>query len=128
MVRHTLYAYPDGHISATMFRELELTLASLIHTVTWRQLPYIASTGSGREKTVGYNLELPDPGKEQPGWYSDVESIAMLLAGLVEKTRLTFVIGIHDESTGVSEDLHFIQSSDPDFERLRAIIGVGEIE
>jgi hypothetical protein len=128
MARHTLYAYPDGRIPATTFCELELTLTQLLQTVSWCQSPRVVSSGNGKEKTVGYNLELPDPGMEETGWYRDIESIATLLAGLVDKTRLTFVIGIHDSSSNISQDLHFIQSQDPDLKRLRAIIGVGEIE
>jgi hypothetical protein len=128
MARHTLYAYPEGNISASTFRDLELTLKQTLQTVSWHQNPRVATSGIGTERTVGYNLDLPDPELEQPGWYSDVESIALLFASLVDKTQLTFVIGIHDSTTGVSQDLHFIQSKDPDLKRLRAIIGVGEIE
>lgn len=128
MARHTLYAYPEGNISASTFRDLELTLKQTLQTVSWHQIPRVATSGIGTERTVGYNLDLPDPEMEQPGWYSDVESIALLFASLVDKTQLTFVIGIHDSTSGVSQDLHFIQSKDPDLKRLRAIIGVGEIE
>lgn len=127
MTRHTLYAYPEGNISASAFRELELTLKKMLQTGSWHQIPRVATSGIGTERTVGYNLDLPDPGMEQPGWYSDIESISLLLANLIDKTQLTFVIGIHDSSSGVSQDLHFIQSTDPDLNRLRAIIGVGEI-
>ncbi len=128
MARHTLYAYPEGNVSASTFRELELTLKQSLRTISWHQIPRVATSGSGTERTVGYNFDLPDPGMEQPGWYSDVESIALLFASMVDKTQLTFVIGIYDSSSGVSQDLHFIQSNDPDLKRLRAIIGVGAIE
>ncbi len=128
MARHTLYAYPDGRIPATTLCELELTLTQLLQTVSWRQSPRVVSSGNGKKKLLDTILRCQILEWKKLVGYRDIESIATLLASLVDKTCLTFVIGIHDSSTNISQDLHFIQSQDPDLKRLRAIIGVGEIE
>jgi hypothetical protein len=72
-------------------------------------------------------LKLPDAGKETAGWFGDVEAIALFLAELHAATGRDFVIGIHDNEAGVSEDLFNVNSATPDLAQLRAIIGVGPV-
>jgi len=69
-------------------------------------------------------MNLPDPGDEPPGWFSDVERIAVFLGQLHAKTGRDFVIGIGDNEQGYSEDLFSVDRPQPDLVLLRRIIGV----
>lgn len=73
---------------------------------------------------LGLNHDLPDPGTETSGWFREVEDIAQFLGGLAEKSDRSFVIGIADNDTGITDDLHDIEDRDVDLQRLRAIVGV----
>ena len=77
---------------------------------------------------LGLNLNLPEPGEEIPGWFSDIVAIAEFLASLTGQFRREFTIGIVDTQTGIGEDLHHIESADPRLDFLRAMIGAGDIE
>ena len=57
---------------------------------------------TGEDWDLGVNLELPDAGREPPGWFSDVEEIAVFLRLLSDESGRDFVIGIADAKTGIS--------------------------
>jgi len=76
---------------------------------------------------LGLNLELPDPGAESPGWFTDVEAVARFLGVLHREFGRSFVIGIADTETGITEDLFDVSTDSPDLGRLRAIIGVRDV-
>jgi hypothetical protein len=77
---------------------------------------------------LGLNLELPDPDTEPPGWFADVEAVALFLGRLHRQSGRDFIIGIADSQTRTTEDLLVISTDSPDVGKLRAIIGVGDGE
>ena len=77
---------------------------------------------------MGLNLELPDPGTESPGWFADVEAVAQFLGTLHRECGRDFVIGIGNTETGITDDLFDVSTGSPDLARLRAIIGVGDVQ
>ena len=137
MPRHTLYAYVCGSDLNNIETDVLSRFDSFISNREWvckqphsvnQRHPADPSLKAGDRPDwdLGLNMPLPDPGHEQPGWYSDVVAIAEFLAAIAGETPREFVIGIHDGQAGTAEDLHYIKSADPALDRLRAIIGVGE--
>ena len=139
MARQVLYAYVDGSdlhdIASDLAAEFEDFVVGRMwvcddpHVVDQKCLHDPAmKSGDLPDWDLGLNLDLPDSGHEKPGWFADVIAIAEFLAKLTTKYDREFAIGIADTQTGVSEDLHYIESDEPGLEHLRAIIGVGETE
>jgi hypothetical protein len=135
MPRHTLYAYVDGCDLHDIADDLEARLQHFVEESNWpRSTPWVVNQRGDDGPTLGpgnlpawelgLNLDLPDPGSEPPGWFSDVERIAEFLGDLHAATGRNFVIGIGDHERRISEDLYFVTTEEPDLELLRKIIGV----
>jgi hypothetical protein len=137
MARHTLYAYVDGSDLHDIAVELEARLERFVEGEAWQvRTPSIVNQRRPDDSTLkpgdlpdwdlGLNLDLPDPGEEPPGWFSDVERIARFLGELNASLGRDFVIGIDDKERGYGEDLFFVDSPAPDLRTLRQVIGAGE--
>lgn len=137
MPRHTLYAYVDGADLTEVASALEQRLNSFVASRKWTcGNAWVVNQRSADEMCsrpgdiplwdLGLNLELPDPGSEQRGWFADVEAIACFLGRLQGDYGRDFVIGIADGHSGIREDLFGISGTSPDLAKLRTIIGVGE--
>lgn len=137
MPRHTLYAYVDGADLAEVASALDQGFRAFVESRKWTcGNAWVVNQRSGDETCsrpgdiplwdLGLNLELPDPGSEQAGWFADVEAIARFLGRLQGDYGRDFVIGIVDAHSGSREDLFGICDTSPDLAKLRSIIGVGE--
>ena len=139
MPRHTLYAYVDGADFEDVAELLQARFTQLVGSRRW--IAGHASVVNQRHgaKTCtqpgdlplwdcGLNLELPDPGTESPGWFADVEEVARFLGTLHREFGRSFIIGIADTKTGITEDLFDVSTDSPDLGKLRAIIGVRGVE
>ena len=137
MARQTLFAYVDGHDLEDVAAEFERQFAAFVAGRTWRSPDVWVvnqrdpspsdNTGELPQWDLGLNLDLPDPGAETPGWFADIEAIALFLAQLHATTGRAFVIGIQDNEADFNEDLLTIDSPTPDLTRLRTLIGVGPV-
>jgi hypothetical protein len=139
MARHTLYAYADGADLEGIAATLEARFEEFVASRNWiAGRAWVVNQRHGIESCtqpgdlepwdLGLNLELPEPGKESPGWFSDIQATAEFLAKLHSEFGRDFVIGIADAKTSVSEELFDVSTSPPDLLRLKAIIGVGDVE
>ncbi len=134
MPRHILYAYADGSDLQQIESLIEQQLSEFVTSRHWISgSAWVVNQREEKESQsidlpswdLGLNLELPDPGSEPEGWFSDVEEVAVFLRTLSEASGREFVIGISDTTTGISEDLFTVTSGPLDIEQLRSIIGVG---
>ena len=129
MRKHILYAYAEGsdfdHVSKSIVERFE----SLIKIREWSSgeawiVNQRSEDRAGEARwELGINLELPDPGQEPAGWFSDIEEVAVTCNELCQAHHVGFVIGIADQMTGVTDDLFGIDGGSIDIERLKAIIG-----
>ena len=137
MPRHTLYAYVEGSDLHGIAEELETQCHRFVAQADWvwgkpwvvnqkRENDPSLGPGDLPDWELGLNMHLPDPETEPPGWFSDVERIAVFLGNLHAKTGRGFVIGISDNERGISEDLFSVDHAIPDLSLLRKIIGVKE--
>jgi hypothetical protein len=134
MPRRTLYAYVDGSDLDDVAAEIQTALETRVAAATWRVAPTIVNQRHERDDSygpddladwdLGLNLRLPDPGEVPAGWFGDVEQIARLVGQIAERTARTFVIGISEDDSGITEDILDVEDSEPDLRALRAIIGV----
>jgi hypothetical protein len=76
------------------------------------------------DRDLGLNHELPDPGSESQGWFSDVEYLATRLDALASATEREFVLSLHDNDSELGEDVFWITGQGLDMSRLRAVLGV----
>lgn len=141
MSRCVLYAYVDGNDLHEVESFLVERLSTFIESREWicTGAKVVNQHGDPNDPSlnpedlpdwdIGLNITLPDPGKETPGWFADIEDAALFLGQLHRDTGRDFVIGIGDTTTGVADDLFFVNSSnpDPDLFKLRQIIGVGDV-
>ena len=139
MSRHVLFAYVDGNDLHDVESVLMERLASFIDSRAWvcTDAKVVNQHGDPDDPSldpedlpdwdIGLNFTLPDPGAETPGWFTDIEATAQFLGQLHMDTTRDFIIGIGDTSTGISEDLYFVDSASPDLDKLRQIIGVGDV-
>ncbi len=138
MVKHTLYAYIEGSdiddyedMLVSAFEEFILSRNWICQNPVIVNKKYIDDPTLGLDDLIdwdlGLNLDLPDYGKESPGWFSDIRAIANFLGELHKQTDRIFIIGIGDNETGKSEELFDVDTNTPDIEKLKTIIGVGEI-
>ena len=132
---HTLFAYVDGFDLQDVADEVENLCEAFVAERRWRfGAPRVVNqrledderhtSNDLPEWELGLNMDLPDPGCEPPGWFSDLDAIAGFLGTLYARTGREFVIGIADNQHGYSEDLFTVQSERPDLEQLREIIGL----
>ena len=137
MARQTLFAYVDGYDLEGVAADLECQFAAFVASRAWRS-PDVwivnqrdpgapSDTEDLRQWDLGLNIDLPDPGTETPGWFADIEAIALFLTRLNTTTGRAFVIGVQDNEADFNEDLLAIDSPTPDLTRLRTLIGVGPI-
>jgi hypothetical protein len=139
MPRHTLYAYVDGADLEDVATMLEARFTEFVASRQWvAGGASVVNQQHGDETCtqpgdiplwdLGLTLELPDPGTESPGWFADVESVAQFLGTLHRESGLDFVIGIADAETGITDDLFTVSTDSPDLGKLRAIIGVADVQ
>jgi hypothetical protein len=139
MPRHTLYAYVDGADLDDVADMLDSRFAEFVASRHWvAGVASVVNQRHGQETCtqpgdlplwdLGLNLELPAPDTEPPGWFADVEAVAQFLGALHRECGRDFIIGIADAETGISEDLFDVSTNSPDLGRLRAIIGVGDVQ
>lgn len=138
MPRHVLYAYVDGCDIEDIADRLEPQFEEFVENREW--VSGRASVVNQRHDhapdmqpgdlpdwDLGLNLELPDPGTEPHGWFSDVEAVATFLGTLHRESGRDFIIGIADTKTGVTEDLFDVRTDWPDLDKLRATVGVEDV-
>ena len=139
MPRHTLYAYVDGADLEDVAAMLEARFTEFVAGRQW-----IAGSASvinqrhGEETCtrpgdlplwdLGLTLHLPDAGAESPGLFADVEAVAQFLGTLHRECGRDFIIGIADTKAGITDDLFTVSTDSPDLGRLRAIIGVADVQ
>lgn len=139
MPRHTLYAYVDGADLEDVAENLDARFAEFVASRDWITGSVSVVNQRHGEETctqpgdlplwdLGLNLELPNPDTEPPGWFADVEAVARFLGTLHREYGRDFAIGIADGETRITEDLFYVTTDSPDLGKLRAIIGVGEVE
>jgi hypothetical protein len=134
MPRHTLYAYVDGADLEDVAALFEGRFTEFVSNRSWiAGQATVVNQQHGCEsvtqpddlplRDLGLNLQLPDIGTEEQGWFADVEAIARFLGELHRETDREFVIGVADAVTGITDDLFCVSSDTPDVEKLRAIVG-----
>ena len=139
MSRHVLYAYVDGSDLHDTESALMERLSAFIASRSWvcTDTKVVNQRGSTDDPSlgpddlpdwdIGLNFALPDPRAETPGWFADVEDTVRFLGQLHVDTGRDFIVGTGDTTTGIAEDLFFVQSASPDLSKLRQIIGVGDV-
>ena len=139
MTRHVLYAYIDGADLQGVAEVLDSRLAEFVEGRKWIAGRAWAVNKLHKDDApltdgdlpvwdLGINLQLPDPDKESPGWFADVEAIAAFVGTLRREFNRDFVIGMVDTQTGITDDLFDVSTDSPNLASLRALIGVGQIE
>ena len=137
MPRHTLYAYVDGCDLDDVAPAIQARLMSFIASRRWlagdvwavnrRDGPETCSApGELPEWNLGLNIELPAPGTEPRGWFTDVEAIALFLSELSKESGWEFILGLANNETGIAEDIFDISAAEPDLKLLRRVIGTEE--
>ncbi len=138
MPRHILYAYVDGSDLDDIAQTLNARFAEFVEGRRWvAGCASVVNQRHGVETCsqpgdlplwdLGLNLELPDPDQLPADWFADLEAVAQFLGALHRDFSRTFIIGIADTQTGITDDLFDVSSDVPDLGRLRAIVRVGDI-
>ena len=139
MPRHTLYAYVDGADLEDIAAMLEARFTEFVANRQW-----VASGASVINQRhdqdtctqpgdlplwdLGVALQLPDPGTESSHWFTDIEAVAQFLGTLHRESGRDFIIGIADTESGITDDLFTVSTDSPDLGRLRAVIGVADVQ
>lgn len=134
MGRHVLFAYVDGSDLDEVAHSIETEFSGFIRESRWKfAAPYVVNQQYPKGPThsaedlpdwdLGLNVSVPDPGIELVDWMDDILQIAHFLERLQESTHRDFVIGICDLTSGVAEDLFYVESPSPDLSMLVSIIG-----
>jgi len=135
MPRHILYAYVDGADLEAVADTLNARFSEFVASRHWvAGRASVVNQRHGMEActqpgdlplwVLGLNLELPAPGAESPGWFADVEAVALFLGTLHRECGRAFIIGIADGETGITEALLNVSTNSTDLDRMRAITGV----
>lgn len=130
----TLYAYVDGSDLDEVAEALEDEFRVLAEEPGWvcgrptvvNQKTPVANARAGDlpyDWDLGLNLVLPELDEADSGWFADVQRIALHLAKLHSAYDRDFVIGLADSATGISEDVFFVDSAEPDLGLLRGSLG-----
>ena len=120
--QHTLYAYalPTGSpIDVVgLFDAIQHFLADRVWTCPdiW-----LVSPNGSESPEVGVNMVLPNPGSEPPGWFADVEAIALFCAHSLTHFNCDFVIGASDGRQ--ADDITEIDSDDPKISFIKRFLG-----
>lgn len=136
MAKSTLFAYVQGTDLEGVAETLEARLDALVAERTWiakdvwvvnQQFPLEAGAKLGElpEWDLGLNLALAAKRTRPTAWVEDVVAIANTFGALNRETGRKFVIGIHDEKANTVKDLFFIDSEQPDVEKLRTALTAG---
>ena len=139
MSRQTLFAYVDGADLEDVAESLEARFTQFVGSQRWvAGRAVVVNQRHGKETCtqpgdlplwdLGLTLALPDPGVESAGWFSDVEAVARFLGTVHRESGRIFIIGIADTETGITEDLFDVSTDSPDLDKLRAIIGVRDVQ
>jgi len=139
MSRRILYAYVEGSDLERVADFLDARFQQFVNSRHWTAGHASLVNQRHRDETctrsedlpswdLGLNLELPNPGAEPPGWFADVEAVALFLGKLHGESGRNFVIGISDTKTGITDDLFAISTHLPDLDKLRSIIGIGDVQ
>jgi len=139
MPRHTLYAYVDGADLEDVATMLEARFMEFVASRQWvAGGASVTNQRHGQETCtqpgdsplwdLGITLQLPNPGAGSPGWFADIEAVAQFLGTLHRESGRDFIIGIADTETGITDDLFTVSTDSPDLGRLRAIIGVADVQ
>jgi hypothetical protein len=134
--RHTLYCFVEGGDLDEVAPLVERECRELASLAGWRySSPEVvnrrhARTPEMRQEDLpvwelGVTLNLPEPGTETDGWFADVERVVLWAAGVRKEIGRDFVVGMWDAARRISEDLFDVDDVDPDFDSLRAVVGVG---
>lgn len=127
MARHTLYAYALGKDLHEVAGLVVQRVMYFIRKTRWRHgKPRLVDQQQNDQFDLGLNYDLPDPPNEPAGWFEDIERIATFCAELRTTTGRDFAIGIGDNSSGVAEDLFYIDTDKPNLLKLRQMIGVAK--
>ncbi|MFO0570323.1 MAG: hypothetical protein U0263_32070 [Polyangiaceae bacterium] len=127
---HTLYAYVHGSDLDDIAELLLRDLQTFVRQTPWKTAePSVVSQRSPADPTLasgdvpdwdlGLNLPLPlGPSTA----IDDAVTIAQHLVELRARVSRDFVIGLHDDRTGATEDLFFVDSHTLDVDSLRAAL------
>ena len=132
--RHTLYGYIVGVELADGERVVVDLIRTAIEAGDWHYArPCLVNqqhpAGEYDEPDdlplwdLGLNMRLPEPGAEPVGWVDDLKSVLGILAQVFVATGRDSVVGIHDATTGITDDLFSVRSPVHDFDEFRTAIG-----
>ena len=125
MAKLTLFAYVQGTDLDGVVETLEARFDALVAARTWvaKDVWVVNQRVAGEpEWDLGLNLAVAPPRSRPAGWVDDVVAIATTFGELHRETGRTFVIGLHDEKADTTKDLFFIDSAEPDLEKLKAAL------
>jgi len=131
----TLYAYVDGSDIDNHEDSIVISIKNFLSSRKWIcRNPILINQKHTNDPTLGpndipdwdlgINLDLPEIGEEPNGWFSDISAVAIFLGELHKQTNRDFIIGIGNTETGISEDIFEIDTSKPDIEKLKRIVGL----
>jgi hypothetical protein len=126
MAKRTLFAYVQGADLEDVVEALETRFDALAASRTWVSKDVWVvnqrELGDPPAWDLGLNLALSSSasGKNAAEWIDDVVAIAVAFGQWRRETGRSFVIGISDDKAGTTKDLFFIDSDEPDLEKLRA--------
>ena len=137
MPSQAFYAYVDGSDLTELEDLLVDRLTDFVRSRTWTcgYVHLVNQKGDPNDPSLGpddlpdwelgINFTMPNDAESQLNWIDDVEETMSFLAQLHTETGRDFVIGIGDAERGISQDLMFVSSGNPDTAALRRMIGVG---
>lgn len=134
---HTLYAFVEGNDLEEAAPEIVPALEEFLSSRSWSRPTSLvnqihpSTNALPAEDLPDWELgllhELPNPGNDEPGWFSDIESIGVFLVELSQKTGRDFVIGLANIATGINEDIEWVQAGELDIESLKRGLGIAEV-
>lgn len=135
MTRHTLYAYVHGNDIGDVAPVILTALQEFVDSRRWARATWVVDQIHPREpsmrpedltdRDLGLNHELPDPSAEGPDWFDDIRHLALRLVDLAASTGREFVLGLHDDESGLGEDIFLITGAGVDIAELRVMLGDG---
>ena len=135
MPSQIFYAYVDGSDLTELEDLLVDRLNAFVRSRTWTcgNVHLVNQKGDPNDPSLGpddlpdwelgINFTTPNDTESQLNWIDDVEETIAFLAQLHTETDRDFVIGIGDAEQGISQDLMFISSPNPDTAALRRMLG-----
>jgi hypothetical protein len=122
----TIYVYSTATPTKLSVEATVELLRSLADSGQWRHKPptVISQLSQDGHRELGFNYALPQPHREPPGWFGDVEALVHETTKLRERVGCDFVLGVADVRGHSAEDLLDLDGTDPDVPYLRAFLGV----